>query len=187
MWLKSKTHLFKGFIIRFRQKKLYYLVLNNIMDDAHVEQRFKIMSKFRFVELLNLKLFHAYKKNFQSKCFQLWMYIKMYWIWMEIKLKSVDAADFAKQASSIQEVAEVIWELKLNQALAEVTRLLCLILTRPVTFAFCERSSSSLKHVNDYMSCSQSEVRLNNLVYIFLNKDLLKKMKVEHGAVIFYN
>ena len=46
------------------------------------------------------------------------------------ELKSVYAADFAKQASRIQEFTEIIQELELNQALAEVTKLLHL------TFAF---------------------------------------------------
>ena len=45
---------------------MYYSVLNNILAEVivHVEQRFKTMGEFRFIELLNLKLFHAYKKNF---------------------------------------------------------------------------------------------------------------------------
>ena len=71
---------------------------------------------------------------------------------LKYELKSSNAADFAKQASSIQEVTEIIWELKLNQALAEVTKLLCL--TIPATFVSCERLSSSLKCINNYMRCS---------------------------------
>lgn len=36
------------------------------------------------------------------------------------------------------------------------------------------------------MWCSQSEERLSNLVFILMNKDLLKKMKLEHGVDTFY-
>ena len=49
---------------------------------------------------------------------------------MKCKLKSVYTADFAKQASSIQEVAKMIGELELNQPLVKV-KLLYLILTIP--------------------------------------------------------
>ena len=37
------------------------------------------------------------------------------------------------------------------------------------------------------MKCSQNEERLSNLVFIFMNEDLLKKMKGERGNDIFYN
>ena len=43
---------------------------------------------------------------------------------LECKLRSVYAADFTKQMSTIQEVIETIWELELKQAPAEVTELL---------------------------------------------------------------
>ena len=51
-------------------------------------------------------------------------------------MKPVYAAYFAKQASNIQEVAWIILELELYQALTEVIKLLCLILTIPTTSAF---------------------------------------------------
>ena len=61
--LKSKTPQFKGLLVGHikKKKKKYYLVLNDILDEVivHVEQKFKIMEEFRFVELLNPNLFHA--------------------------------------------------------------------------------------------------------------------------------
>ena len=41
---------------------------------------------------------------------------------LKSELKSVYAADFAKQASRIQKVAEIIHKLEQNQALAEKTK-----------------------------------------------------------------
>ena len=72
-------------------KNLYHSFLNNILDEVivHVEQVFKTMGKFRFAELLNLQLFHAYKKNiffFQWKHFQLWIHIKTYIWWIEVQV-----------------------------------------------------------------------------------------------------
>ena len=50
---------------------LDYSVLNNILDEliVHFEQRFKTMGEFRFVELLNLKLFYDYEKIFLMEAF----------------------------------------------------------------------------------------------------------------------
>ena len=72
-------------------------------------------------------------------------------------IKPVYAVDLAKQTSRIQEVAEIIRELELNQALAEVTKLLHLILTTPATFASCETLFYTFKNVNNYMRYSESE------------------------------
>ena len=55
---------------------------------------------------------------------------------MKSKLKQMYATDFAKQASRIQEVIEIIQELDLNQALTEGTKLLRLILTI-IIFRWC--------------------------------------------------
>ena len=48
-----------------------HIVLNNILDEVivHVEQRFKTTEKFRFVELLNRKIFHTYEKKFPMEAF----------------------------------------------------------------------------------------------------------------------
>ena len=102
-------------------------------------------------------------------------------------VKSVYAADFAKLGSSIQEVAEIIRRLELSQARTEVTKLLRLILTIPAISASCERSFSSLRRENNYKMSSQSEDWLGNLIVITMNKDLLKKMKLECGDDTFYN
>ena len=123
------------------------------------------------------------KNNFQWKWFQLWMYIKTLWIWMDWNARW---NQFMLQIlQSIPEITEIIQELKLNKVLAEVTKLLRLILTIPATYASCERLSSSLKHLSNYMRYSESERRLSNLVCIFMNKDFLKKIKVNFGLIIF--
>ena len=103
------------------------------------------------------------------------------------ELKSVYAEDFTKQASSIQKVTEIIQELEVNQILALITKLQRLILTTPATSVSSERLSSSLKRLNYDMWCSRREERLSYLVLISMNKDLLKKIKVEHGVDTFYN
>ena len=48
---------------------------------------------------------------------------------LKCELKLVCIVDFVKQASSIQEVRKVTQELEQNQFLAEMTKLLGLILT----------------------------------------------------------
>ena len=57
---------------------MYYSLLNNILDEiiVYVEQRVITMRKFRLVELLNLKLFHAYEKKSMETFSSLDVYIK---------------------------------------------------------------------------------------------------------------
>ena len=55
-------------IQRIQTKHLYYSVLNIILAEViPVKQGFKAM--FRFVELLNLKVFRAYEKLFRMEAF----------------------------------------------------------------------------------------------------------------------
>ena len=106
---------------------------------------------------------------------------------LKCELKLVYAEYFVKQASSIQEIAEILRELEQNQAMVVVIKLRSLLFTIPITSAFWERASSLLKRVNNYMRCSQNEQWLSNLVFISRKKDLFKKMKVERGSNILYN
>ena len=73
---------------------------------------------------------------------------------LKFRLKSVYGEDFAKQASSTQQVAEIKRKPELNQTLAKSTKLLCLVLTIFATSTSCKRSFSSLKRINNHMGCS---------------------------------
>ena len=77
---------------------------------------------------------------------------------LKCELKSVYAVYFTKQMSSTQEVVKMIVELKLNQTLAEVSKLLQPFLTIPVPSVFLgEISSSLIECVNNYKRCSETE------------------------------
>ena len=96
---------------------MYCSVLNNILDEiiVPIDQRFKPMGEFRFVDLLNPKPFQAHQNSFPVEAFPT---LDVYN--MKCELKSVYAA---KKASRIQEVTEIIRELELKQAQREVTKL----------------------------------------------------------------
>ena len=113
------------------------------------------MGGFRFIDLLNPSIFMVTKKK-KKIPIEAFSTLNAYKNYLDLdglkcELKSVYAADFAKQASSTQEVTEIIWQLEINQTLAEVTKLLRLIVTIPTTSASCEISSSALERVNNYM------------------------------------
>ena len=115
---------------------------------------FEAMGKFKFVDLSSPKLFQVYEKNSTGSVFNLGFIENILdLVGLKGELKSVYAADIVKQSSSIQEIIEIIWELELNQLLAEVTKLLRLILTIPATSASCEISSSSLKYIDNFTTC----------------------------------
>ena len=66
----QRLALLKDFIVgQILEKNLNYSVLINISDEVivHVEQGFKTIGEFTFVELLNLKFFHIYEKKKEEK------------------------------------------------------------------------------------------------------------------------
>ena len=81
-------------------KNFYYSLFNNILDEAIalVEQRFKIMGQFRFVELSNLKRFHSDENIFRSKRFQLWIYIKTGFGGIEMRTEFRVRCNFCKES-----------------------------------------------------------------------------------------
>ena len=144
------------------------------------------MGGFRFVEVLNPNLFHAYVKTFQMEAFLTSDVHKniMDLDVLQCKLKLFHTADFTKQATSIHVVIDII-EILLYRTVAVVAKLLRQILTIPFAFASWERSSSSLYYINNLKSCLRSEEWLINLVFIFLNKYPLL-IKVKRCADNFY-
>ena len=83
---------------------------------------------------------------------------------LECKLKSVYAADFAKQALSIQEVAEINTETWSKPSPGRRSQI-----TASATSASYERSFSSLNCVNNYLRSSKSGEWVRNLVLISMN------------------
>ena len=79
---------------------------------VHIEQRYETMREFKYVELLNLKLLHTYKIIFLVEEFStLDVYKNILDLdldGLKYGLKLVYTTDFENQASSIQEVAEII-------------------------------------------------------------------------------
>ena len=78
------------------------------------------------------------------------------------KLITVYVAEFAQQASSIENVAEMRREIELNHA--KVTKLQCWILIIPATSASGDRVFSSVSRVNSYMRFSLSKDRWRHFI-----------------------
>ena len=77
--------------------------------------------------MVKFKAFSCLEKNFPIEVFSTLDVYKNPLVLNGLKWeqKLAYASDFTKQTSTIQKVAEMIWELELNQALVEVTTLLC--------------------------------------------------------------
>ena len=132
---------------------------------------------------------HTSKKSFRWKRFQLWLYIKTSWIWMDYNASwnQFMLCILQSKRQAFKKLQRQYGNLKLNQALAEVTKLLHLIWSVHTTSASCVRSSFSLKRVNNSTRFSQSEERISHLVFISTNGDFLKKMKFDLCVDRFYN
>ena len=146
---------------------LYYLILNYILNETivHVVQRFKTMGEFRFIELLNLSHFYAYKKFFQWKCLQFWMYTRYIGFrWTEMQAKTSLCRRFHKASVKHTRSHRDNTGTSTKPTFGGVTKFLQLPHWLPMRDCFF-----LLKHVNNYMTCSQSEEQ-------FINKNLLKKL-----------
>ena len=88
----------------------------------------EILKEWEGSNVLNCQIrrFFTLTKNFRMEMFST---VNVYKNKLDLdglkrELKLDYAADVTEQASNIQEVAEIIWELETNQALADLTRLL---------------------------------------------------------------
>ena len=96
-----------------------------------------------------------------------------------------------------QSLAETIKQF-CPQTLPNIFTLLKLSATLPLSSCSCERSASSLRSLNNYLRCTQTEERLSTLALIhancdypfdidiicriFLNKHI---QRLEHASVLF--
>ena len=99
------------------------------------------MREFKLVEWLNPMYFHAYKtkRTIPMEAFLTLDINKKYiGFGLEFELKLVYEANFSKQVSNIQEIAEIIQKFETDQTQAERTKLLCLILNVPATSVSCK-------------------------------------------------
>ena len=86
---------------------------------------------------------------------------------------------FFKNKPSMKEARLSEFYRKMNPVFSEVKKLVCLLLTYPITFNGAERSFSKLKLLLASTRSAMGEARLNNLALMGTHKSRLSKISTE--------
>lgn len=88
---------------------------------------------------------------------------------------------YLKTDCSSVEILSFINDNKLQDNLPNLWVALRIMMTIPVTTASCERSFSKLKLIKTYLWSTMTEERLNNLVIISIENDVVSKLNVNEA------
>ena len=139
-----------------------------------MEVRFGDFQQLEFSSLLDPAKFEHYRDNFPQKA-------------MDILLTNYPFFDPDRLSSELKyiyrcpdkhvnphQLLKYIVYNQLSTCLPELTKLLELILTIPVTTASSERSMSTLKRIKTYLRSTMTNARLSNLAVISIEKFFIK-------------
>ena len=165
---------------KINYKQLYFEVLDTIV--GMLNERFKDIGSFGFLDLVNPKLFRSWGGKVPSDKIDLLRerYGSLFDIPMlESQLTFIYGdSDFYKDTS--MEILQYIFELNIQSSLPEVVKLLKMNGVFSLTSASAERSFSCLKRVKTYLRATMTQDRLSSLCRISIHKDILKSKKDAH-------
>lgn len=155
-------------------RALTYEIIDSLT--VQLELRFKDFESLEFVELVNKSQFCEYKFTFPEKKFQ--QLLKAYPVFEREQLQNELTIIYADETKYLgpQELLKYIFENDLCEVYIQLTKLLRLILTLPVTTASSERNMSTLKRIKSYLRNSMENSRLSNLSTLSIEKSLLKSL-----------
>lgn len=157
-------------------KLLTYEILDTLT--VQMETRFGDIEKIRFVELLDQNSFGGYKLDFPAM--KLNNLLSTYPFFnkerLENELKNI-YVDEEKHLPPV-DLLKFITSNGLQTIYKEVTRLIKLVLTFPVTTASSERSMSTLKRIKNCLRNSMTNERLSSLSTIAIEKSLVKELSM---------
>ena len=87
--------------------------------------------------------------------------------------------DFQNDVKSIADLLSVIITSGLDKKLPLYSRIICLVLTLPVSSATTERSFSALKILKTRLRTSMGDPRLVDLVILYIEKEIARKISID--------
>jgi hypothetical protein len=162
--------------LNINYKQLYFQVLDTTV--GMLNERFKDIKSFGFLDLVNPKLFRNWGGKVPSDKIDLLKerYGPLFDIpTLESQLTFIYRdSDFYKDTSMA--ILQYIFEFNMQSSLPEVVKLLKMTLTS----GSAERSFSCLKRVKTYLRATMTQDRLSSLCRISIDKDILKSKKDAH-------
>lgn len=161
---------------KMRFKQIFYEIIDTVSNQ--IEIRFSNMNKLKFFDLLKVNNFQNYSKLFPQELLN--SLLEHYNFFDPVQLKnelSVLYSDkILENSSNPFEMLEYVTNCELNLCMPELYKLLCLIVTIPVTSASVERSFSSLKRIKTFTRNTTGQDRLSSMSIISINKDFIHEL-----------
>ena len=85
------------------------------------------------------------------------------------------------QINNFGDVVELLQsDVSLRQMLPELTKIVCLILTVPVTTCSAERAFSGLRRLKTYLRNTMSQTRLNNIAVLNCHRSYVEAVDIDN-------
>lgn len=97
----------------------------------------------------------------------------------------VDSENEIKKVTLIDTICQHMKEPITKTLLSEVTKLVQIYLTIPVTTATPERSFSSLRRIKTYLRSTMTQARLNHCMTYFVHKERTDQVNIKEIAKSF--
>lgn len=164
------------------QREVYKTLYDSIHSSlsSQIAQRFRHLDRLRFMELLDVEKFETFNTDFPTDA--LTNLSETYGHFFDqVKLKGELQVFYSdKEINASRKLCDAMQYMKANgldEAMAEVYRLMCLIATVGATSAGAERSFSCLKRIKSYTRNTMGQERLRNLASLSIEKKILKSLQ----------
>lgn len=153
---------------------------------TQIQDRFHFKDHLAAARLFLPENFTEYRKAFPEEIFKIT--IMTYKVFNNSKLKTELGVLYERNdMCTMQGVCALMKFISNNdliETFSETYKLLCIIVTTPMTTAECERCFSTLKRIKTFLRNTMSQDRLNALAMLSIEKTLINKMPNFNTKVI---
>lgn len=155
-------------------KQIFIEILDTVI--VQIDVRFKDIYKLRFFDLLTFEKFSIYSKNFPQNLLE--NLLEQYSCFDEIQIKNelcvlYNDPQLFGECKTPTEMLNFINKNEFYECMPELSKLVSIVVTIPVTSASVERSFSTLKRIKTYARNTMNQNRLSSVSLISIEKGLL--------------
>ena len=158
-------------------RRIYCEIFDNV--DSHLDSRFQDYGNLQFLALLSCDKYLSYRKKFPEQAFN--NLVHSYGSRFEnVRLKNELTVLYCSKEfenKTPYELLKILTSTDMSSCFPQLSCLVSLICTIPVSTASVERSFSALKRIKTYSRNTTAEKRLSNLAVISIESELLEEIK----------
>lgn len=156
-------------------KDQFYRIIDCVMH--HFNVRFCDLGSLAFVSALDITKFPQYEVDFPSKLFDCLVtspYAELFII-KELRDELRELYRDSLTTENVQSLSDILKNIEdqgIEDSYKQVSRILKLILTLPISSSSAERSFSCMKRIKCYLRTTMSDERLSHLALVSIERDL---------------